>query len=120
MKVEVKITKSFKKQAKPLLKKYKSLADELIQLSDELKENPKRGTDLGNDTYKIRLAVKSKNRGKSGGLRIISHLQGEIIGAVKIEDNNLVVYLISIYDKSETASISDNELKELIEGIEEA
>jgi len=30
------------------------------------------GTPLGNDVYKIRLAIASKNKGKSGGARVIS------------------------------------------------
>ncbi len=36
MKVEVRITKDFKRQAKPLLKKYYSLKAELFQLQEVL------------------------------------------------------------------------------------
>lgn len=57
MKVEVKITQSFKKQSKSLLKKYLSLSDELNLLEYKLIENPKLGKPLGHQTYKIRLAV---------------------------------------------------------------
>ena len=80
MKVIVKITKSFKRQAKPLLKKYP--AKELLQLENELLENPKLGKPLGHDSYKIRVAVKSKGKGKSGGLRVISHLDTELVGFI--------------------------------------
>lgn len=76
------------------------------------------GTHLGNDTYKIRLAIKSKNKGKSGGLRVISHLETEIIGFAKHNGENTTVILISIYDKGTTASISDKELKEFISKID--
>ena len=114
MKVTVRVSKSFKKQAKPLLKKFRSLSGELLQLERTLTENPQSGTPLGHNCYKIRLAVKSKRKGKSGGLRAISHLDSEIVGLVENEDDNIVVTLISIYDKSETASIPDKELRDLI------
>ena len=117
MKVSVKITQSFKRRVKPFLKKYPSLGEELIELEKELIANPKLGKPLGSDSYKIRLSVKSKGKGKSGGLRVISHLDTEIIGFIKKTDGVIVVNLISIYDKSETASITDKELKELIASI---
>ncbi len=83
-----------------------------------MKDNPRSGISLGQDSYKIRLAVKSKKKGKSGGLRIISHLDTEIIGVIETEDDNIIVNLISIYYKSETASISDKELRDLITGLQ--
>jgi len=78
MKVVVRVSKGFKKQAKPLLKKFPSLNHELVQLEKELIENPKTGKSIGHDLYKIRIAVKSKGKGKSGGLRVISHIETEI------------------------------------------
>ena len=80
----------------------------------QLIDNPKLGISLGHDTYKIRLSVKSKNKGKSGGLRVISHLETEIIGITHDDGETICVILIAIYNKSETASISDQELKDLI------
>ena len=70
---------SFAKEYKKLAKKYKSLPNDLEKLIEQVKENPSLGTALGNNLFKIRLAVKSKQKGKSGGLRLISHLQSEII-----------------------------------------
>ena len=67
MKAEVRITRSFKKAVKPLLKKYSSLLGELAKLETELLANPKIGTPLGSNVYKIRLKIKSKGKGKSGG-----------------------------------------------------
>lgn len=116
--VEVRIAHSFKRQAKPLLKKYPSLIKELSQLEKELIENPRMGTALGQNTYKIRLALKSKNKGKSGGLRVISHLDNEIIGIMEVDGEKITVILISIYNKSETDTITDKELKDLINGLE--
>jgi mRNA-degrading endonuclease RelE of RelBE toxin-antitoxin system len=117
MKVTIRVAQSFKRQAKPLLKKYPSLIKELQKLELDLLEYPKMGTPLGNDTYKIRISTKSKNIGKSGGLRVISHLESEILGFTEIDGVNITVILISIYNKSETATISDKELKDLIRNI---
>ena len=119
MKAEVRITKSFKRQAKNLLKKYASLSKELFDLQEQLKENPELGTKLGNNSFKIRIKVKSKGKGKSGGLRTITYVENEIVAvAEQDKDNKITVNLISIYDKSKTKSISDNEIKNLIDNRE--
>ena len=104
MSYKIELTDNFKNEAKKLIKKYASLRTEIIELGKELAENPTSGTPLGNDVYKIRLAIASKNKGKSGGARIISF--------VKIIDET--VYLLSIYNKGDKDSISDKEIEELI------
>jgi len=60
------------------IKKYRSLKDELKGLSEELESNPRKGALIGEDTYKIRVAVKSKGKGKSGGMRIITYVHFEV------------------------------------------
>lgn len=70
MSYSIELSLNFKKEAKKLTKKYPSLKTELAELFVQLGENPKLGTPLGNDIYKIRLAVGSKNKGKSGGARV--------------------------------------------------
>ena len=82
MKVEVRITKSFKKVLKPLIKKYPAVINDLEYLQAELIKNPKSGTSLGNNVYKIRLKITNKGKGKSGGARVISYLEKEIIGVL--------------------------------------
>lgn len=94
----------FKKKAKQLVKKYPSLKLELEKLGNELSEKPDLGTPLGNDVYKIRLAIASKGKGKSGGARIISY--------IKVIETSVI--LLIIYNKGERASISDEEIKELL------
>jgi mRNA-degrading endonuclease RelE of RelBE toxin-antitoxin system len=105
----------FKKDAKKLLKKFNSLKDELAQLQTQLLENPRMGTLIHEDTYKIRLAVKSKGKGKSGGMRIITHV---VEVEIKVDENQIeqktTVYLLTIYDKSDMENISDKDLKYLI------
>ena len=59
------------------------------------------GTPIGNNFYKIRLAIQSKGKGKSGGARVITFVQ--II--------NEKIFLIAIYDKSSLENITDKELQ---------
>ena len=67
------VRQNFQKQAKRLAKRYKSFPNDLQKLVNELKENAALGTSLGGNVYKIRLAISSKNKGKSGGARVISY-----------------------------------------------
>jgi len=101
------VTKVFSKNLKSLFKKYKSIKTDVLVLQKELLENPKTGVYLGNDVYKIRLAIKSKGKGKSGGARVITH----------VLVRQKAIYLLSIYDKSERDSISDSVIEELIRQI---
>src|SRR5690606_7417396 len=115
MKVEIRITSNFSNRAKPLIKKYPSLIMELEALEKDLSDNPKMGTPLGSESYKIRLSIKSKGKGKSGGARVITYVHGEIVGTIERSANGkTTVYLLTIYDKADTAAISTKELKELI------
>ena len=102
-------TDRFKKEAKRLIKKYPSLKDELSELNEILEKNPETGTTLGNNAYKIRIAIKSKGKGKSGGGRVISYLVTQ----------NKEIYLLIIFDKSEFDSIDDKTLKKIIESLNE-
>lgn len=100
-------SEKFKKKAKRLIKKFPSLKQELAILGNELSQNPELGIALGNDTYKIRLAVKSKGKGKSGGVRVITYNVTE----------NHEVYLLTIYDKSEFDNIDDKLIGNIIDSL---
>ena len=104
MSYKVELSDNFKKEAKILAKKYASLKAELAELFYLLEQTPTTGTPLGNDIYKIRLAIASKNKGKSGGARVMSF--------VKITATT--VLLFSIYNKGDKDIISDKEIKELL------
>ncbi len=93
----------FDRQAKRLAKKYPSLKKDLAGLTEKLIDEPQQGTALGNSFYKIRLAIASKGKGKSGGARVVTY--------VKVTRNT--VYLASIFDKSEKSTISDKELEQI-------
>jgi hypothetical protein len=97
----------FDKQVKRLVKKFPSLKSEIETLAQKLSDNPTYGTDLGNGFFKIRISVRSKGKGKSGGARIITY--------VKIVKQ--IVYLTSIYDKSELSDIPEKELNNIFKLI---
>ncbi|GHU60614.1 hypothetical protein FACS1894121_1000 [Bacteroidia bacterium] len=109
MKYNVLSIPPFDRQLKRLAKKFPSLKAEYAALIEVLEQNPTNGTQLGNNCFKIRLAIASKGRGKSGGSRVITHFYLE----------NDTVFLLAIYDKSEQIDISDREIKELLAGIEQ-
>ena len=115
MKVTIRITKNFKTAAKPLFKKYHSLPTDLSKLEKELTLTPRLGTPLGQDTYKIRLKITSKGKGKSGGARVISLVETTLLAiAETISDEEITVNLITIYDKADVGNVSDKELKDSI------
>ncbi|HEV8083577.1 MAG TPA: addiction module toxin RelE [Chitinophagaceae bacterium] len=116
--VTVKITKSFNSAAKPLLKKYHSLSKDLLNLEKDLIVTPRLGTSLGQDVYKIRFKILSKGKGKSGGARVISLVETILVSVTEtISSEEIVVNLITIYDKADVDNISDKELKELIKNV---
>ena len=97
----------FDKQLKRLAKKYPSLKNEFADLLSSLEREPNQGISLGNNSYKIRIAIASRGKGKSGGARVITNF-------VVTET---AVYLLSIYDKSEKENLTDKELAELLSQV---
>ena len=100
-------TPNFQKEFKKLRKKYPSIISDIKDLSDSLSENPTQGSEIFKNCYKVRIAIKSKGKGKSGGGRLISY--------VKIVDQK--IYLLTIYDKSDKETVSDTYLKQLLKDI---
>ena len=109
MSYKVKTIPKFEKELKRLVKKYPSLKTEYIVLVQSLREYPTQGTSLGNNCYKIRLSIASKKKGKSGGARLITHVQV----------SKTSVYLMTIFDKSDWENIADKDLEELLKWIPE-
>ena len=107
MSFEVVYTDNFERELKRLARKYRSMKSDLKAFLSALEENPTQGTALGKNCYKIRMAITSKGKGKSGGARVITH----------VYVSNQRVYLLAIYDKSTRESISDKELEELLKFI---
>ena len=70
MEVEIRVGSEFLIQFKRLSKKYRSLKSDIKDLKDSLVINPYQGTSLGKGVRKVRMAIASKGKGKSGGARL--------------------------------------------------
>ena len=108
MKIEVYLTTDFKKNIKRLKKRYRSLPSDIENLQIDLLENPYMGKDLGKGVHKIRLAIKSKGKGKRGGARIITH------NTILTHISTHRIVLLTMWDKSDKESLSDKEIIALL------
>ena len=107
MNVTLILGEEFERNFKRLAKKYKSLPTDYLELSKSLKENPFQGVELGKGVRKIRMAIGSKDSGKSGGARVLT------LTVLVSDDAN--VTLLTIYDKSEIDNVSDKYIKMLVD-----
>ena len=97
----------FIRELKRLSKKFPSLKNDVGGLVALLTDNPTMGIPLGNHCFKIRLAITSKGKGKSGGGRVITH--------VHVQGQR--VYLLDIFDKTERATASPQQIAALLKHI---
>ena len=107
MSYEITATPEFLRNLKKLAKRHRSLRKDFEIFIESLKMNPFQGVELSPGLRKIRMAISSKGRGKSGGARIITF---NIITA----ENAGEVFLIDIYDKGDFASVDVSILEKLI------
>jgi mRNA-degrading endonuclease RelE of RelBE toxin-antitoxin system len=105
--IKVEFTDRFTSQFKRLSKKYKGLEVDLKLFISTLTENPNQGVELFPNVRKIRMAISAKAKGKSGGARIIT------MNAL-VADNEGSIYLLLIYDKSDTESVKTKIVKDII------
>lgn len=104
-------TEDFMRQMKHLRKKYPSLEKDYAALLDELEANPLSGVDLGCGVHKVRMAIASKCKGKSGGARVITY-------SVSKQEDMVKVTLLAIYDKSEIENVSDAYIQSLLKSLD--
>ena len=112
MKVTFDYIAEFERGAKALRKKYPSFESDYNTFLDELAANPFSGEPLGQHTYKNRMAITSKGKGKSGGARVITY------NVQKKNEDEVVITLMTIYDKSDIENVSDAYLRSLVQQIE--
>ena len=72
MNLEIIRSDYFTKEFKRLAKRYRSLIDDYEAFLDNLRLNPLQGDEIAPHVRKIRMAITSKGRGKSGGARVIT------------------------------------------------
>ena len=101
------ISEEFARQAKRLIKKYKSLKQELKDFEQDILADPEQGDPLGSNVYKVRIAIASKGKGKGGGARIITYLYKD----------KSTIYLLTIFDKNEYDNVSDVYISSIIKNL---
>ena len=107
MNFEIIPTPDFEKSFKALAKRHRSLKQDFREFSEELRKNPFQGDELSPGIRKIRMAISSKGRGKSGGARVITY-------TVVAFENQGEVYLVDIYDKSDYSTVELTTLQKII------
>ncbi len=128
MTVTILLANEFVRQFKRLAKKYHSLATDFQTFKRGLEQNPLQGDDLGNGVRKVRMAITSKGKGKSGGARIISlnivvnestdeNSTHQITDETQEPTQTLKITLLTIYDKSEISNVSDSFIASLVQQI---
>ena len=106
--MKVKISEDFRAAYKRLKKRHKSLEADFERLLASLLEDPLQGVELEGGARKVRLAITSKGRGKSGGARVIIRVRF-------IADELQLLY---IYDKADFENISDSYLRDVMKRME--
>lgn len=107
--MNVKISEDFRVAYKRLKKRYKSLEAYFERLLASLLQDPMQGVELEGGVRKVRLAITSKGRGKSGGARVIIR--------VRIVADEL--QLLYIYDKSDFENVNDAYLRDIMKRMEQ-
>jgi hypothetical protein len=108
--IDVIARKTFMRSLKPLHKRYPNLHKDITALIAILSENPTYGIDLGEGLYKVKMLITDKKTGKNGGARVITYLTQNDVAA-----ETITIELILIYDKSDTADVSKQDLLDLLE-----
>lgn len=107
MSFELIATPNFQKEFKRLYKKYPSIPSDIALITKTILVDPTNGSEVFKNCYKLRFAIKSKGKGKSGGGRLI----------VYVQITNERIYLLTIFDKSEKENVTDAYLKQLMKGL---
>ena len=110
MSLEIVRSDYFTSEFKWLAKRYRSLAKDYEAFLESLKSNPLQGVEIAPNVRKIRMAIGSKGKGKSGGARVIT------LNALVTEQDG-TVYLLLVYDKSDAPNVKMNVIKDIIREI---
>ena len=110
MNYEINYISSFAKELKRLGKKYRSMRQDYARLLEELHANPAAGVSLGRGVRKVRMAIASKNKGKSHGARVITF-------TYSVDEESGTIVLLFLYDKEERDTITSAEIDALLEQV---
>ena len=105
--ITISVSDDFAKEAKRLAKKYPSFKQDYKDFLVSIKNNPLQGDEITKNIRKIRMAIKAKGKGKSGGARVITF---NILTDI---ENGHVVFLL-LYDKEDASTVKVNVVKQLV------
>ena len=105
--ITISASDDFAKEAKRLAKKYPSFKQDYKDFLVSIKNNPLQGDEITKNIRKIRMAIKAKGKGKSGGARVITF---NILTDI---ENGHVVFLL-LYDKEDASTVKVNVVKQLV------
>ena len=105
--ITISVSDDFAKEAKRLAKKYPSFKQDYKDFLVSNKNNPLQGDEITKNIRKIRMAIKAKGKGKSGGARVITF---NILTDI---ENGHVVFLL-LYDKEDASTVKVNVVKQLV------
>ena len=106
--MRVRMSEDFRAAYKRLKKRHRSLQQDFERLLASLLQNPMQGVELDGGVRKVRLAITSKGRGKSGGAWVIVR--------VRIVADEL--QLLYIYDKADYENVSDTFLRDVMKRMD--
>ena len=109
--ITISVSDDFAKEAKRLAKKYPSFKQDYKDFLVSIKNNPLQGDEITKNIRKIRMAIKAKGKGKSGGARVITF---NILTDI---ENGHVVFLL-LYDKEDASTVKVNVVKQLVRDME--
>lgn len=110
MNFDIQITPQCLKSLKTLSKRHRSLKADFTEFANSLRTDPFQGVELIPGIRKIRMAITSKGRGKSGGARVITY-------TILATESEGKVYIIEIYDKSDYSTIDISIIRSMIEDL---
>lgn len=111
MNFEIIPTPDFERAFKALAKRHRSLKQDMLDFTESLENDPFQGDELTPGIRKIRMAITSKGRGKSGGARVITY-------TVVIAENDGRVYLLDIYDKADYSTVDTTAIRQMIKRLQ--
>ncbi len=79
-------------------------------MEKDIINNPFLGDNLGSGIRKVRMAIASKGKGKSGGARILTL-------NLLLDTESMEITLLTIYDKGEISNVKDDFIKYLISNL---
>ncbi len=104
--IQISVSDDFAREAKRLAKKYPSFKQDYLMFLESVRKNLLQGDEITKNIRKIRMAIKSKGKGKSGGARVITF-------HILTQDLDGKVVLLLIYDKEDASSVKVDVVKRL-------